>query len=127
MVNNDTDTPRLLPSNAGLLELQEGESTTLTDFAVVANGLATDSGAEEVEGAHAEGGSLGLAGVASAELASGLVEPGADTALPVLPEVVGVEDCRLKLRKNVPAEVQNEMLTVVVGETHVLVYRQRWK
>ncbi len=93
MVDNDADTTRLLLANASLLELSESEATALADFAVVADRLGTDGGAEEGQGANAELRSLRLAGLTTAELAAGLVEPGADSALPVLAEVVGVEDC----------------------------------
>lgn len=92
MVDDDADTTRLLLANTSLLDLSQGEATTLTDFPVVADGLRTDSGAEEGEGANAELGSLGLAGSAAAELAAGLVEPGADPGLPILAEMVLVED-----------------------------------
>ena len=92
MVHNDTNTTGLLLANTSLLELSEGETTALADFPVVSDGLATDGGAEELKGTDAKLGSLGLTGVAAAELAAGLVEPGADTALPVLAEVVAVED-----------------------------------
>ena len=92
MVDDDADGAGLLLAHAGLLELGEGEAAALADFPVVAHGLRADGGAEEGEGADAERGGLGLAGLAAAELAAGLVEPGADTALPVLAEVVGVKD-----------------------------------
>ena len=92
VVDDDTDTAGSLAADTSLLELGEGESTALTDLAVVADSLATDGGAEEGQGTDAELRSLGLAGLTAAELAAGLVEPGADTALPVLAEVVGVED-----------------------------------
>ena len=92
MVDDNADTTRLLLADTSLLELIQGEATALTELAVVADGLAADGGAEELKGADAKGCGLGLAGGAAAELAAGLVEPGADAALPVLPEVVGVED-----------------------------------
>ena len=92
MVNNDADTTSSLAGDASLLELGEGEAAALADLAVVTNGLSTDSGAEEFKGADTKGSSLGLAGLATAELASGLVEPGAHAQLPVLAEVVVVED-----------------------------------
>ena len=94
VVDDDADTTRLLLADTSLLELSQGEATALTDLPVVADGLRANGGAEEGEGADTELGSLLLAGLAAAKLAAGLVEPGADTALPVLPEVVGVEDCR---------------------------------
>lgn len=93
MVNNNANSESLLPANSSLLQLSQCETTSLTEFAVVANGLSTDSGAEEGEGTNAECGSLGLAGVASAEFPSWLIEPGANATLPILAEVVGVEDC----------------------------------
>jgi hypothetical protein len=92
VVDDDADTPRLLAPDAGLLELGEREATALADLAVVADSLRTHSGAQGLDGTDAEGCGLGLAGGATTELASGLVEPGADASLPVLPEVVGVED-----------------------------------
>ena len=92
MVDDDADTAGLLLANAGLLELGEGEAAALADLAVVADRLRADGGAEKSQGTDAELRSLGLAGLAAAELAAGLVEPGADTALPVLAEVVAVED-----------------------------------
>ena len=93
VVDDNADTTRLLLADTSLLELSQGEATALTDLPVVADGLRADSGAEEGEGADTELGSLLLAGLAAAKLAAGLVEPGADTALPVLAEVVGVKDC----------------------------------
>lgn len=97
MVDNNADAARLFLSNAGFLELTEGEATTLADFPVVTDSLGTDGGAEEGEGTDAELSGLNLAGLATAKLAAGLVEPGADTALPVLAEMVGVKDCRLQV------------------------------
>ena len=92
VVDDNADTTGSLAADTGLLQLGQGEATALPDLAVVADSLGTDGGAEELEGADAESGGLSLAGLATAELASGLVEPGAHAQLPVLPEVVGVED-----------------------------------
>lgn len=47
VVNYDTNTSSLLSSNSSLLELSECESTALTDFPVVTDGLGTDGRAEE--------------------------------------------------------------------------------
>lgn len=93
MVNNNTNTASLLPPYTSLLELCVRKSTAFADFAVVSHGLCTDSGAKEGEGAHAEGGSFCFPGGASTEFASRLVKPSADMALPVLAEVIGMEDC----------------------------------
>ena len=92
VVDHDTNTTSLLAANTSLLELAEGEATAFADLAVVTNGLSTDSGTEEGEGADTEAGGLLLAGLATAELAAWLVKPCADTELPVLAEVVLVED-----------------------------------
>ena len=93
MVDDDADATRLLLADAGLLEFGEREAAALADFPVVAHRLRADGGAEEGQRADAELRGFRLAGLAAAELAPGLVEPGADSALPVLAEVVGVEDC----------------------------------
>ena len=92
MVDNNSDTTGLFPSNPCLLEFGKGESAALTNFAVVADSLRANGRAKEGKWANAKGGSLGLASGPSAELAARLVEPGADAALPVLPEMVGGED-----------------------------------
>ena len=92
MVNNNANTAGLLAADTSLLELGQSEPTALANLPVVSYGLGADGGAEEGEGANAELGGLRLTGLATAKLAAGLVEPGADTALPVLAEVVGVED-----------------------------------
>lgn len=93
VVNDDADTTSLLAADTSLLELGQGEPTTLTNLPVVSHGLAADCGAEEVERAHAQSSGLGLASLAAAELAPRLIEPGAHPLLPVLPEMVVVKDC----------------------------------
>ena len=92
VVDDDADTTRLLLANTSLLELSQREAPALTNFPVVAHSLRTHGGAEKGERANTELGGLRLAGLTTAELAAGLVEPGADTALPVLAEVVRVEN-----------------------------------
>lgn len=119
MINDNTTSQSLLAANSSLFQFGEGEATTFTDFTVVANGLATDGWAEEGEGADAESGGFGFAGVAAAEFSSGLVEPCAYPALPVLVEVVAVEDWRDDLVLAL-CSLMSE-LTVVVPETHGLV------
>lgn len=88
MVNNDADAPGLLSTDACLFEFSECKSAAFTELAVVTDGLATDGGAQEGERADTEACSLFRTCSASAQLASGLVKPGADAALPVLAEVV---------------------------------------
>ena len=92
VVNNDTNTTSLLLANTSLLQLGEGEATALTELAVVAHGLAADSRAEDIKGANAKGSGLLFARNAAALLAPRLVKPGLDAALPVLAEMVVVED-----------------------------------
>jgi hypothetical protein len=92
VVNDDPDTPRLFSTDACLFEFSEREAAAFAELAVVADGLATDSGAQEGERADAEARSLFFARFAPAEFASGLVKPGADAALPVLVEVVAGKD-----------------------------------
>lgn len=54
---------------------------------VVADGLAADSGPEGIEGTRGDGSGSGPACLESPVLASGLIEPHADVALPVLAQV----------------------------------------
>lgn len=98
MINDDTNPSCFLLSNPSVLELCQCESTAFTDFAVVSHGLATNGGAEESERSNSQSSGFGFSGVTSAELSSWLIEPGADPALPVFPEVVVVEDLRFNPR-----------------------------
>lgn len=91
MVDADSNGAGLLATNSSILELREREATALAELAIVTNSLGTDGGAKGVQRADTESGSLGLAGCASARLATRLVEPSADTTLPVFPEVVVVK------------------------------------
>ena len=92
MVNDDADTTSSLAADSGFLELGKGETTAFPNLAVVPDSLSTNSRTQELEGANAKGSGFSLARLATAELASGLVEPSAHAQLPVLPEVVGVKD-----------------------------------
>lgn len=94
MIHNDTNTARLFPSDTSLLEFGECESAALPDLAVVPNSLGTNSRSEKGGGADAKGGGLSFACCASTKLASWLVEPSANSALPVLSEMITVEDYR---------------------------------
>ena len=100
MVDNDTKSQSSLGTDSSLLQFSESETTTLADLGVVSYSLATDGGAEGLEGAGTEKGSLGTACSSAAELAAWLVEPGAYTALPILSEVVFVEDCLHRKSRN---------------------------
>jgi hypothetical protein len=66
VVNDNTNTTRLFPVNADLLQLRKGETAAFSDLTVVADCLGTNSGTEESEWADTKGGSLGLASIASA-------------------------------------------------------------
>jgi hypothetical protein len=92
VVDNDANATRLLPADAGLLQFGQGEATALADLAVVTRSRGADSGTEKGKGANTQSRDLGLASVATAELATGLIKPGLDPALPILAEVVGVKD-----------------------------------
>lgn len=92
VVDGDTDGAGVLLAEAGSLDLLDGEATAGADLGVVSEGGASDSGAERLNGAQAELGSLGLTGSASPLLGTGLVEPDLDPTLPVLAEVVVVKD-----------------------------------
>lgn len=92
VINNDTDRASLLATNTSLLQFGKSETAAFPELAVVTNGLPTDSGAKEGERADTETSGLLLAGLAATELTTGLVEPCADTELPVLTEVVLVEN-----------------------------------
>lgn len=92
VVDHDADTPCFLAADTGGLELCKREATPLADFAVVSDGLRANGRAEGCQRADTEGGCFGFAGVAAAQFASRLVEPGAHAALPVFAEMVSVED-----------------------------------
>jgi len=101
MINNNAHPTRFFLPNPSLLKLSKREPTPLTHFPVVSHRLSADCRAEQGERADTEGSGFGFACGAAAELASWLVEPGADAALPVLAEMVRVEN-------------------IVVSETHRL-------
>jgi hypothetical protein len=69
------------------LQLLKGETTTGADATVVLDGGASNNRAKEVDGTGSNSSRLGDAGLATAELATGLVEVGPDAALPLLAEV----------------------------------------
>lgn len=92
MVNDDTESLGLLAPNASLLQLAMCEATAFTDFGVVSHGLCADGGAEELEWLDAQCGRLGDTGSSAAELAPWLVKPCLDAPLPVLAEMIAVED-----------------------------------
>ena len=108
VVDDNTNTTSGLATNTSLLQLSEGETTALTDLAVVAYGLSTDGGTEEGEGTNAKSCGLLLASLTAAKLAAWLVKPGADTQLPVLVEVIVVEDCT-RLRKVFSLRCSNQL------------------
>lgn len=123
MVNDNTNTACLFAVDTDFLQLSKGETAALADLTVVADGLGTNGGAEESEWADTKGSSLGLAGIASAEFATGLIEPGAHPALPVFAEMVGVKYyVRVMSDRTSQKNISGEVRTVVVRETHGLVY-----
>lgn len=120
MVNNDADATSFLLTNACLLEFSKREPSALANLPVVAYSLGTDSGAEEGERTDTKLGGFGLTSLTTAELAAGLVEPGADTALPVLAKVVLMEDCRraVSLHMFLSHFFQEKKRTVIVCKPH---------
>jgi hypothetical protein len=120
VVNDNTDSPGLLPSDASLLEFSKRETTTLAYFSVVANCLRSNCGTKESEGSDTQRGGFGFACFTSAELPPWLIKPGANPALPVLPEVVVVEDCMRELISQLEGLSPRD-LTVIVTETHGLI------
>lgn len=123
MVNDNANTACFFAVDTDFLQLSKGETAALADLTVVADGLGTNGGAEESEWADTKGSSLGLAGIASAEFATGLIEPGAHPALPVFAEMVGVKYyVRVMSDRTSQKNISGEVRTVVVRETHGLVY-----
>lgn len=97
MIYNNANAKRLFSTNSSFLQFSQCETTALTEFAVVTNGLSTDGRAEESDWTNAKRGGFYLAGVASAEFSSWLIKPCANVTLPILAEMVGVEDCFMVL------------------------------
>ena len=89
MIHDDTYTLGLLPVDSCGFEFGEGESPTFAQFPVITHGLATNGRSQTCKGTQTKGSGLGFTRSATPELAAGLVEPGADSPLPVLAEVVG--------------------------------------
>ena len=87
VVNGNADRPCELHAKPNCPDLVEGESTSEAHAVLVPNRLSTDGGSQFVEGTGGCGCGLGASGLQSSAFASGLVEPGAHVALPVLPEV----------------------------------------
>ena len=87
VVDGDADGASELHSESSSLDFSEGEALAESGSVVVSDGLAADSGSEGIEGTGSDGGSSSSAGFESAVLATGLVEPDADVALPMLAEV----------------------------------------
>ena len=71
------------------LELLEGEATTSTELGVVLDGGATNGGADQaINGARGNASGLLDTRNTAGLLATSLVQPGLDTRLPVLAEVL---------------------------------------
>ena len=76
-----------LGSKTSGLEFSKSESSAESGSVAVSNGVAVDGGSEFVKGSGSRGGGKGSSVLKSSFLAAGLVEPGADVALPVFPKV----------------------------------------
>lgn len=99
VVDGDTEREGLLATDTGSLELLLGESTTGTELHVVALGRASNGGAEELSGTESCLDGLCLSVKAARVLLAGLIEPGLHTGLPVLAEVVPVENAVVQNKK----------------------------
>ena len=81
VVDDDTQTLGLLPGDAGLLQLGEGETSTEPDLGVVSLGGGTNGRSEQLKGSNSEVQGLLLTSDTPGVLSAGLVEPGLDTLL----------------------------------------------
>ena len=75
-----------LGSKTSGLEFSKSESSAESRSVAVSNGVAVDGGSEFAKGSGSRGGGKGSSVLKSSFLAAGLVEPGADVALPVFPK-----------------------------------------
>lgn len=92
VVDSDADGSGERGAKADSLDLSESESSTESGPVAVPNSLALDFGPKLVEGSGRHGDSFGPSGLKSSILATSLVEPDLDVALPVLSEVDVGED-----------------------------------
>jgi len=92
VVDGDTERESLLATNTGSSELLLGESTTSTELHVVTLSRASNGGSEELSRAESSLDGLCLAMEAARVLLAGLIEPGLDTGLPILAEMIPVEN-----------------------------------
>src|SRR6266404_760314 len=91
MVDHDAEPQCGLAANTGFLQLSKSKATTLTYLCVVSYCLTAYGRAKKSKGPHTESCGLGFASITPAELASGLIEPSLDMALPVFAEVIGMK------------------------------------
>lgn len=87
MVDVDADRASELHSKSDRLDLSQGESLSESWPVAVSNGLASDVGSQSIEWPGRDGCGFCSSGNEPASLATGLVEPDSDVALPVLAKV----------------------------------------
>jgi hypothetical protein len=92
MVDSNTDRAGLLWRHTSSAELIKSETTAETSLGVVLVGLTTHDWAEKVHWTRSETSSLGIASRAASSLLGWLIEPGLDITLPVLAEVILVDN-----------------------------------
>lgn len=92
VINSDSDGSGELSAQSCSLDFGEGEALSESRSMVVSDGLASDSRSQPVERSRGDAGSSGPASLQSSALSSGLVEPDADVALPMLAEMDVGED-----------------------------------
>lgn len=92
VVDWDSDRPGLLLSDTSSLELLERETSSGSDLGVVLDGGASYSWSERLKRSKSQDSSLLGSVVTTTRLGSGLVEPNLDSSLPVLAEMIVVEN-----------------------------------
>jgi hypothetical protein len=89
VVNANSQRLGLVAVDLCLLELLKSEATASAQLAVILSSGASDDGAKRTsDRARGYSGSLGLAGIATANFAGGLIKPSRHSALPVLVEML---------------------------------------
>ena len=87
VVDRNTNRSGKLHTQTDSFDLVEGEASAETKTVLVTSILSANSGSEFIERARGSGSGSSSAGLESSLLATGLVEPGSDVALPVLAQM----------------------------------------
>jgi len=104
VIDRDSNSAGESGGEAGLLELLEGETTTVSDLTGVLASLGRNNGAEGLTGSGVVSGSGSLSALSSTEFLGSLVEVSVGSSLPVLAEmdvgnrVVVLDHCNLYIQ-----------------------------